>query len=632
MASQPRVLQEEQHLVRIAHRGLPAIMATMAADSQNSVLLDTSRPDSENHCSYLFLSPIRTLKIETLDAIPALFGQIEEYLRKGWYVAGFMTYECGYGLEPSFGQRLSRRSALPLAWLGVYERPIVLDHASGLIEPAPPPFRSPAQTEVQEARVFDCRLAMDREVYYGKISRIRDYIAAGDTYQVNFTSKIRFGFSGSPAALFTQLRDRQKVPYAAYLHFDRCHILSLSPELFFRIKGGRIITRPMKGTAARGRTVQEDERVKAWLRADPKNRSENVMIVDLLRSDLGKVAETGSIRVDDLFSTEKYETLFQMTSTISATLPPGMPLLEIFRAMFPSGSVTGAPKVRTMQIIQELEPEARGVYTGAIGYASPNGDAIFNVAIRTIVLNGNSGEMGIGSGIVFDSVASQEYEECQLKACFLTQPQPTFELLESLLWDGSYQRLDSHLARMKSSAEFFGFNFKEAEVHSSLQQNSVQLKAGSRYKVRLLVSDDGTVRLENALLRFSAGTGTVILSPHKISSDDRFLYHKTTHRELYESAYAEASRQGHEDVIFTNERGEITEGTRNNVFIETGNALITPPMDCGLLPGVFRRYILETDPRAVERVVSVNDLRSADAIYLCNSVRGMRRVHLGPQG
>ena len=357
------------------------------------------------------------------------------------------------------------------------------------------------------------------------------------------------------------------------------------------------------------------------------NRSENVMIVDLLRNDLGRLAEIGSIRVDDLFATEKYETLFQMTSTVSGALRRGTAIYEIFRAMFPSGSVTGAPKVRTMQIIQELEPEPRGAYTGAIGFFAPNGDAVFNVAIRTIVLSGNSGEMGVGSGIVFDSVASQEYEECQLKADFLTQPDPKFELLESLLWDGNYHLLDLHLERLKSSAAYFGFVFRESDVRAALERKASHLETGA-HKVRLRLASGGGIRIESSRLPRSRKVGTVVLSRLAVSSRDRFLYHKTTHRKVYEALYARARRHGHEDVILTNERGEITEGTRNNIFLEIAGTLVTPPVDCGLLPGIFRRHVLETDPRARERMVNLKDLRSADAIYLCNAVRGMRRVGL----
>lgn len=608
----------------------PSAYYSIVSGSANSILLETSRPDLENENSYLFVNPIRVLTVETLDEIPGLFLQIEKYLREGHYVAGFMSYECGYHFEPAISKNLPKVSGLPLAWFGVYQRPFVFSHVSGQFEPELPAQCRGLTRPVGPATfpIYNGRLAMNYADYRERIEAIKNYIAAGDSYQINFTSKVLFDFPVPPAGLFAALRDRQKVSYAAFIHIENWNILSLSPELFFRIKDGRILTRPMKGTAPRGRDLTEDARLQARLQKDPKNCSENVMIVDLLRNDLGKIAETGSITVNELFAVEKYETLFQMTSTISGTLRPGTTFYEIFRALFPSGSVTGAPKFRTMQLIQELETDSRGVYTGAIGYFSPNHDAVFNVAIRTAVLDGNSGEMGVGGGIVFDSAAPQEYEECQLKAHFLTRPRPSFQLLESLLWDGDYHRLHQHLERLKSSVEYFSFACNEDEVLSALEQNQRQLRAGSAYKVRLLLHHDGTISVENIPLVPQSARGTVILSPSRVSSQDRFLYHKTTHRDLYERLHAEARQQGHEDVLFLNQRGELTESAHNNVFVEICNRLFTPPVDCGLLPGVFRRHILENEPRAAERTLTSNDLRAADAIHLCNSVRGLRQVDL----
>jgi para-aminobenzoate synthetase/4-amino-4-deoxychorismate lyase len=476
--------------------------------------------------------------------------------------------------------------------------------------------------------VLGCRLEIARDEYCAKVEAIQNYIASGDTYQVNYTTKALFEYSGTPAALYAALQTRQRVPYAAFINAGEQRILSFSPELFFRLQDGRITTRPMKGTAPRGRTLAEDEQIKNRLRDDPKNRSENVMIVDLLRNDIGKIAQIGSVHVDELFAVEKYETLFQMTSTVSGTLRRGTTLCGIFQAIFPSGSVTGAPKCRTMQIIQELEGAARGVYTGAIGYFSPNGDAVFSVPIRTIVLEGNSGEVGVGSGIVADSVPAEEYEECLLKMAFLTCSQSDFQLLESLRWDGQYHFLRQHLDRLKSSAEYFDIPFGESQVVSALEQNQSHLRVGCTYKVRLLLDAAGEASIENAPLDVQREGGTVMLSPVRSSSLNKFLYHKTTHRELYERLYADARRQGHADAVFLNERGEVTEGARNNVFVELAGKLCTPPVECGLLPGVYRQHILESEPRAPESVLTLEDLKSADAIYLCNSVRGFRQVRL----
>jgi para-aminobenzoate synthetase/4-amino-4-deoxychorismate lyase len=610
---------------------LPSKFHAILSDLPDSILLETSRPDRENHRSFLFVNPVEALTVESLDEVPVLFHRIEECLGRGLYVAGFMSYECGYHFEPRTATRPPERSTLPLAWFGAYPKPFIFDHITGTFSPEPPAewskFVSTASS-TESFRVSERRLKIDRDEYCARIEAIRDFIAAGDTYQVNFTTKALFGYSGSPAALYSSLRNQQRVGFAAYIHRRDHDILSFSPELFFRVEHGRIVTRPMKGTAPRGRTLTEDARIKRWLRDDPKNRSENVMIVDLLRNDIGKIAETGSVRVDELFSVETYETLFQMTSTVSGTLRAGTKLYDIVRAIFPSGSVTGAPKCRTMQIIQEIEQGPRGVYTGAIGYIAPNRDAVFSVPIRTMVLEEGMGEMGVGSGIVYDSVPLQEYDECLLKMQFFNRSRPSFQLIESLRWDGKYHFLRQHLERLKSSAEYFGFPFSEAEVASRLEENQGGLRRGEIYKVRLLLDSEGAIVIENVRLGAEPPTGTVTLSSVRMSSQDRFLYHKTTVRDVYEQQHAEARRQGHADVLFMNEKGELTEAANNNIFVEIGGKWFTPPVECGLLPGIYRQHVLETEPRASERILTLDDLKVADAIYLCNSVRGLRRVAL----
>lgn len=610
---------------------LPSKYHAILAGLADTVLLETSRPDRENHCSYLFVNPVRVLTVEALDDVPGLFQRIEECLSEGLYVAGFLSYECGYHFEPRAAMRAPERSKLPLAWFGVYRQPFIFDHVTGAFSPELPAawreFTGPAAS-AGNFSVSGARLEIERDEYCAKIEAIRDFIAAGDTYQVNFTTKALFDFSGSPAALYSALRNQQKVAFAAYIHGRDHDILSFSPELFFRIQNGRITTRPMKGTAPRGRTLAEDTQIRNWLRDDPKNRSENVMIVDLLRNDVGKIAETGSVRVDELFAVEKYETLFQMTSTVSGDLRPRTKFYDIFRAIFPSGSVTGAPKCRTMQIIQELEQGPRGVYTGAIGFISPGRDAVFSVPIRTLVLESGTGEIGVGSGIVYDSVPLQEFDECLLKVQFFTHSRPCFQLIESLRWDGQYRFLREHLERLKSSAEYFDFPFHEPDVASKLEENESRLQPGEAYKVRLLLDSVGQILLDNVRLEPEPPAATVILSPVRMSSRDRFLYHKTTCRDVYEQQQAEARRQGHADVLFMNEKGELTEAANNNIFMEIGGKLFTPPVECGLLPGIYRQHLLATDPRASERVLTPDDLKASDAVYLCNSVRGLRKVTL----
>ncbi|MFB3915966.1 MAG: aminodeoxychorismate synthase component I [Terriglobales bacterium] len=611
-------------------------------------MLETARFDADNTRSYLFLDPVQVFSVQHLGELPELFEQIECSLTRGKFVAGLFGYECGYHFE-NIGDPPDT-SVLPLAWLGVYERPRVFDHTRGEFEQAPD-FRLSDNDKRSETEfaVSDCGLTISEADYASALNRIKCYIAAGDTYQVNFTDELRFCFSGSPAALFTALRARQSVPYAAMLNLGESCVLSFSPELFFRISGNRIITRPMKGTARRGRTLAEDRELAQWLAADAKNRSENVMIVDLLRNDLGRICETGSVRVDDMFAVEKYETLLQMTSTVFGQLRRGLRVHDIFQSLFPCGSVTGAPKIRTMQIIRELEQRARGVYTGAIGFFSPRGDAVFNVAIRTLVLHGCdransvaseparwSGSMGVGSGIVFDSEAADEYRECCLKADFLSSVtgadygpcRQDFQLIESMLWDGGTPLLELHLKRLRESAEYFGFAFDEPAVREQVAENAQQLRRGVRYKVRLLLSRGGEVRLDNSAIQEEAGAGRVVLSAVRLSSADRFLFHKTTRRELYDCLYADARRSGYDDVIFANENDEITEGAISNVFVEIGERLCTPPISSGLLPGVFREHVLSTNPRAREQVLKLEDFENAAAVYICNAVRGMRKVRL----
>jgi para-aminobenzoate synthetase/4-amino-4-deoxychorismate lyase len=614
---------KDSRLQQQMYAPLASSWQSIAANEADCVLLESVRCDAENHRSFLFCNPLAVLAISALDEVPVLFRHIEQHLSFGHYVAGYFTYECGYHFEPAAGKPEVLPS--PLAWFGVYEHVITFDHTDDLYAATHVPT---SNTDSVEVEVRDCRLGISEQDYTERLEAIRDYIAAGDTYQVNFTDRVEFEFTGSPVALYGALCARQRVPYSALIHHGNTHILSYSPELFFRISESHIVTRPMKGTAPRGRTVAEDRAVAAWLAADMKNRSENVMIVDLLRNDLGRMCEYGSVRVDDIFAVEKYTTLFQMTSTVSGNLRPGLSMYDVFAALFPCGSVTGAPKVRTMQIIRASERQPRGIYTGAIGFFAPTGESVFSVAIRTLVVEPNRGSMGVGSGIVYDSVAADEYKECRLKAEFLTCAGPPFELTESILWDCGYVLLELHLQRLGASCEYFEFPFNREAVLESLGKNEFRLRPGTRYKVRLRLKAAGQVDLENFAIADEPPHTTIMLAPERTHSNDVFLYHKTTRRELYNRWYAEARQQGYADVIFQNERGEITEGAISNIFIEKDGELLTPPVSSGLLPGVYRAHVIATNPRARECVLRREDLEVADAIYICNAVRGLQKVSL----
>ncbi|MBI4458966.1 MAG: aminodeoxychorismate synthase component I [Acidobacteria bacterium] len=600
---------------------LPAAWRAKAAAEVGSVLLETCRFDEENYQSYLFRRPVEVLTVSTLDGVPHFFQRIEQALLSGRHVAGFFSYELGFAFEPRL-RTGAQFLPQPLAWIGIYEAPLVFDHRNTEKFGAQPSV-SPHAAHCELNNVC---LGMDERDYRQRVEQIRKYIADGQTYQVNFTDQLLFDFSGTPLALYETLLRNQKVAYAAYLNLGHATILSFSPELFFRLDGGRIVTRPMKGTLSRGRFSAEDARQCSRLGSSEKDRAENVMIVDLLRNDLGRVCELGSVQVESLFAVERYETLFQMTSTVVGTIRSKASWSELFAAIFPSGSVTGAPKLRTMQIIHELEREPRGVYTGAIGFMAPSGKAAFNVAIRTIVLRGTRGEMGVGSGITFASDPASEYEECRLKARFLLEPAAEFQLIESIRWDGEYRLLDLHLERLRASAEYFGFLFDTALVRAALREDASRLDSSKVFKVRLLLRDSGGISIDNAVP--APVRGMVAIAPVRVNSADRFLFHKTTRRELYDRWLAEARQRGLDDYIFLNERGEVTEGAGHNIFVAMGDRLYTPPVECGLLPGIFRRQILESNPRAAEKVLRIDDLHHADQIFVCNAIRGLQPVKL----
>jgi len=604
---------------------LPQNYLDEAARSLNAVLLETSRFDAANHNSYLFLNPTRLIVANRLEDIPSLFREIEVALDQGRWVAGYLSYECGYHFEQFPNITLPK----PLAWFGIYEQVKIFDHSQAVNDRGQAAVLqdnvSSAGCEAIAARLD---LEISKESYVAAISKIKEHLAAGNTYQVNFTDRIAFHTPLPPAQVYSALSAQQRVSYGAFLNIEGLPIISLSPELFFRTEGDRIVTRPMKGTMARGLDRADDERMADLLRNDEKNRSEHVMIVDLLRNDLGRICRSGTVQVQDPFSIERYDTLHQMTSTVVGGLRPGISLYDTFRGLFPSGSITGAPKHRTMQIIQELERQFRGVYTGAIGCISPKRSSVFNVAIRTLVMRDGNVTMGVGGGIVADSDPEDEYRECLLKASFVTRRNEPFQLIETMLWDGEFKLLNLHLDRMESSALYFGFEFDRTRITSALLDlcKSPGFDAKNRHRIRLTLAKSGRAAPEVSPCPNEASDIKIWLADERTSSSDPFRRHKTTRREPYDRLYAKARDHGFEDVIFTNENGEITEGAISNIFIARMGKLLTPPISSGVLPGVLRRHILETRNGSEEAVLNVDDLKSADDIYLCSSLRGLRRV------
>ncbi|AJP58574.1 aminodeoxychorismate synthase component I [Pandoraea vervacti] len=482
------------------------------------------------------------------------------------------------------------------------------------------------------------------------ICRIHEWLSQGECYQINYTYRLHFDAFGSPIALYRRLRARQPVPYGALVMLPGAAglpgraILSLSPELFLRHSRGQVEARPMKGTAPASGNASLDAQRSADLAADEKNRAENLMIVDLLRNDLGRLATPGSVKVPKLFEVTRFASVLQMTSTVTATLPDAVTFVDVLRALFPCGSITGAPKHRTMQLIGELETSPRGLYTGAIGWLDARSDAphalgdfCLSVAIRTLELDSpgvsgmsalRRGRLGVGAGIVLDSKADEERDECRLKARFLSALDPGFELFETMqaTRESGIAHLDRHLARLQASARYFGFTFDEAALRAQLAAVVATLGGDDIHRVRLALSHNGTVALTHAVLTpLPGGSVTVLLadaaSPTR--ADDLFLRHKTTVRSRYDAAWKAAEAQGAFDVLFFNERGELTEGGRSSVFVKRYGIWTTPPLSCGVLPGVMRSVMLD-DPAwaAVEAVVTRDDLLSAQAIVVANALRG----------
>ncbi|MFN7018246.1 MAG: aminodeoxychorismate synthase component I [Fimbriimonadales bacterium] len=570
------------------------------------------------------------------EVLPALV-EVERATQKGLLAVGFVAYEAVHGFDNAFPERQGR---LPLVWFALVE-PAALCTLSALPSPPvlhPPQGRGEGTDALSEHLPSPAHWGKEswsptltRCDYRRAIRRIREYIASGDVYQVNYSFRLRAPFAGDPFTVFREFYHAQPVPYAAYIDTGAQEvILSLSPELFFALDGESIVARPMKGTAPRGLTLEEDMQRARALRCSEKNRAENLMIVDMVRNDLGRIAKTGSVRVPKLFDTERYATLWQMTSTVEAQT--NAPLSEIFRALFPAASITGAPKIRATQIIHELETTPRGVYTGAVGVIFPNRRAQFNVAIRTIHYCRAMGQLeyGVGSGVVWDSEVQDEYQECLTKAQVILRPRPEFELLETMLWRAGhgYFLLEKHLQRLRRSAEYFGFDVDLETVRKRLDfpcgdDSLGPLAKQGRVRCRLMVNRWGEVRVEYAPLEPKPRLWRVVLASKPTDPNDVFLYHKTTYRKVYDQARA-ACPYG-DDVLLWNPRGEITESTVANVVVQLQGRLYTPPVSCGLLGGVYREHLLE---RGIiqERVITIDELHQAEAIYLINSVRGWVRA------
>ena len=584
------------------------------------VFLDTANFDKENKEALLFSDFVDVLTFNSNDDIDSFFRKIDDYLKKGYWLCGYFSYEFGYFLEPALNF-LAEKNSAPLAWLGVCEKPEIMP-GRGKISLSSPGLGDIRQGHRESTlyKIENIKPNVSREHYFKRIKKIKCYLEQGLTYQVNYTFKLKFDFHGEVLDLYFDLRRAQPTPYSAVINTGRNHIFSLSPELFFRAKGERIVTRPMKGTIKRGVTLEEDRNARRTIKRSLKIRAENLMIVDLLRNDLGKVAD--KVYVPDIFRVEIYRTLYQMTSTIEAKLKKRIKFKDVFSSLFPSGSITGAPKIKTMEIIKSIEKEPRGIYTGAIGYISPRRQICFNVAIRTIDIKGKKGELGIGGGIVYDSEQESEYNEALLKAKFFIGGLSKVCLIESVLWEDAagYSLLDLHLKRLKRSCSYFFVPLNMRELRNKLEK-AVSGEKG-KWKIRVLVDMKGKICIGKKPLGKDICLVKVKVSSVRTTPEDCFLYHKTTQRDIYDRERKGAEKEGCFEVIFLNTRGEVTEGSITNIFILKNNQLYTPALKSGLLPGVLRENLLR-EGRVKEKVLCYQDILNADKIYIGNSVRGL---------
>jgi para-aminobenzoate synthetase/4-amino-4-deoxychorismate lyase len=558
-----------------------------------------------------FETPVHVVIATTVEQVVEKLRLVESMVETdGLYAAGYV----GYQASAAFDSRLVTRvgGELPLMWFGLYKTAAVVDLPLAKSTSAP----------------FSWYPRHHKADYLKAIDAIKDYISQGDTYQVNYTYPLECTVNAEVDAwaLFLSLQHAQQGQYGAFVDLGRFAICSASPELFFSRKEDLITTRPMKGTAPRGDDSIDDLRLRDELARSEKNRAENLMIVDMLRNDLSRIADAGSVHVDRLFQVEAYPTLWQMTTQVQAR--SRCSIVELFTALFPCSSITGAPKVRTMEIIAELESSPRQIYTGSIGFITPDGRAQFNVAIRTALIDRQQhcAEYPVGGGIIWDSDAEQEYRETQTKAKVLGR-QP--RLLETLLWEPEtgYRLFEQHLHRLELSAQRFGYPVEICSLRQRLI-NEAAARPLQRWRVRCLLDSTGQLMVEFVPQPYRGQLRAVqlVLAGKPLASDDEFFSHKTDDRQYFEHLIEAA--QGEygadvDDVVMFNQRDEITETTVANIVIYHDGQWLTPPLHCGLLAGTFRQALLEQGV-LVEQVITVDQLRAAEQIYLINSVRGWR--------
>lgn len=570
--------------------------------------------------SYLFIKPLEIIAVYKKEDLDYAFRVIHKLIDKGYYGYSLINYEAGFLFEEKLSNFISDDNEKLIQFFFFDNKAAHQLKSSKII------FNDFSS---EKYSVTNFKLNRSETQFFDDIKKIKHYIKEGETYQVNYTVKGKFNFIGSYSAFYQKLLLNQSARYSAFINNDENILISLSPELFFKTDGNWIYSKPMKGTIRRGFNHCFDALSVKELETGEKNKAENVMIVDLIRNDFGRICCYGSVKAPELFHIEKYESLFQMVSEVEGKLRKKTKMLEILQNIFPCGSVTGAPKIRTMEIINEIEKEIRGIYTGSIGLITPN-EFKMNVAIRTITINKNTsdGIMGLGSGIVWDSNPQSEYEEVLLKSKFLTEPLDYFEIFETMRYEnGKIKFLEQHLARIKSAADYFLFKFSEKKIRKQIVKSIAELDEQESSKIRLTLNKLGEIRVELSHILKLSKKVSVIISQNKINSTDKFRHFKTTNRKLYDDEYSHYNSKGYYEVLYLNENDDIAEGSRTNIFLRKGNVWFTPNLDSGALPGIYRNYFIQNNLNVVEKNIAVEDLIEADELLLTNALRGEVKVN-----
>ena len=550
---------------------------------------------------HLFTKPIKELKTRNLDQVETLLREVEAYQEQGFYAVGYVSYEAAPAFEKKFAVHPAPLMGEYLLYFTIHEKVETL------------PF--PEDYEAVDLPA-NWKEEVEAPAYQEAIKTIHHHIRQGDTYQVNYTVQLSQELKADPLAIYNRLVVEQKAHYNAFIQHDDVSILSISPELFFEQDDRLLTTRPMKGTTRRGLTNQADLKEASWLEADPKNRAENMMIVDLLRNDMNRISEIGSEQVTHLCQVEQYSTVWQMTSTIESRLRPEVDLVQAFQALFPCGSITGAPKISTMEIIQNTELAPRGVYCGTIGILLPKGKRIFNVAIRTLQMQGTKAIYGVGGGITWDSKWEGEYQETKQKSAVLYRQEPRFELLTTgRIHQGELTFLEQHLTRLREASRYFAYPFNEPKLLNKLQEQLAHVDPSLDYRCRIALQRNGTIQLTiTELTDLPASYLQAQLTEQKLDLATPFTYFKTSQRD-------HLGQSDHEQIFHLPD-GSLLETTIGNLVLEIEGQLYTPLAHLPLLDGIYRRHLLETQ-QVEEKLLTLNDLIDADRIYACNALRGL---------